>query len=420
MSKIANVFSREILDSRGYPTVETTVVLSTGHHGTASVPSSAASGKYEAVEIRDHDLGRFNGYGVLTAVANVNQKIAPAVKNLDVTSQTKLDQRLIDLDGTANKALLGGNAILSVSLAGLKAAASFFNLPLYRYIFQKYRLTPKLAKLPSPTFNIINGGAHGAGNLDFQEFHIIPSVRFPYHTALQIGEEIYQALKHTLKNRDAIHSVGDEGGFAPNLFTNMDALEVMMEAIDSTAYKFAQDVFLGLDVAATFFYQNGHYQIKDRAQPFSGGELIDYYSQLNRQYRLFSLEDALAPDDWDGWAKLTNDLAEDTLIVGDDLLSTNAHRVKKAIETHACNAILVKPNQAGTVSETISVIKLAKTAGWKIIASHRSGETNDTFIADFAVGIGADYTKFGAPARGERVAKYNRLLAIESEINLIK
>jgi len=417
MAKIAKVYAREILDSRGTPTIETTIWLDNGYAGTAAVPSGSSTTKHEAVELRDNDPHRFHGLGVLKAINNVNQVIAPKIIGLDPSQQTTLDQTLINLDGTSNKAKLGGNTLLSVSEAALKAAAAHFKLPIYQYLIKKYQLVKDLKRMPNPTFNIINGGAHGAGNLDFQEFHVIPSIRFPYHQALEIGAEIYHSLEKTLKRRRAIHSVGDEGGFAPNLFTNLDALEVILEAINQTEHKFAQDVFLGLDVAASWFYKNKQYQIKDRAQPYNTKELIAYYIQLNREYRLFSLEDPLEENDWDGWAKLTTDLSSDTLIVGDDLLSTNKNRVQKAIEKKACNAILVKPNQIGTISETIEVIKVCRQAGWKIIVSHRSGETNDTFIADFAVGVGANYTKFGAPARGERVAKYNRLLAIESQLN---
>jgi len=417
MAKIAKVYAREILDSRGTPTIETTIWLDNGYAGTAAVPSGSSTTKHEAVELRDNDPHRFHGLGVLKAINNVNQVIAPKIIGLDPSQQTTLDQTLINLDGTSNKAKLGGNTLLSVSEAALKAAAAHFKLPIYQYLIKKYQLVKDLKRMPNPTFNIINGGAHGAGNLDFQEFHVIPSIRFPYHQALEIGAEIYHSLEKTLKRRRAIHSVGDEGGFAPNLFTNLDALEVILEAINQTEHKFAQDVFLGLDVAASWFYKNKQYQIKDRAQPYNTKELIAYYIQLNREYRLFSLEDPLEENDWDGWAKLTADLSSDTLIVGDDLLSTNKNRVQKAIEKKACNAILVKPNQIGTISETIEVIKVCRQAGWKIIVSHRSGETNDTFIADFAVGVGANYTKFGAPARGERVAKYNRLLAIESQLN---
>lgn len=417
MAKIKRLVATEILDSRGNPTIQTTVVLDTGHQATASIPSGASTGKSEAVELRDNDPNRFHGQGVLKAVNNVNSVIGPKLMGFDPTQQTKLDQALIDLDATPNKANLGANALLSVSIAVLKAAAASLNLPVYKYLSLKYALNPSLKKLPSPTFNIINGGAHGAGNLDFQEFHIIPSLRFPYHQALQIGDEIYKSLKTTLKRRQLVHSIGDEGGYAPNLFTNLDALEVILETINQSPYKFAQDVFLGLDVAADFFFINGQYQIKDRAQPYSRDELIDYYQQLNREYHLFSLEDPLSAEDFNGWQKLNNELSSTTLIIGDDLLCTNKNRIVKAIAAKACNAILIKPNQVGTISETIEVIKLCRKQAWKVIVSHRSGETNDDFIADFAVGVGADYTKFGAPARGERIVKYNRLLAIESELN---
>lgn len=417
MAKIKRLVSTEILDSRGNPTIQTSVVLDTGHQATASVPSGASTGKAEAVELRDNDPNRFHGQGVLKAVNNVNSVIGPKLMGFDPTQQTKLDQALIDLDATANKTNLGANALLSVSMAVLKAAAASLNLPVYKYLSLKYGLNPLLKKLPSPTFNIINGGAHGAGNLDFQEFHIIPSLRFPYHQALQIGVEIYKSLKTTLKRRQLVHSIGDEGGYAPNLFTNLDALEVILETINQSPYKFAQDIFLGLDVAADFFFINGQYQIKDRAQPYSRDELIDYYQQLNREYHLFSLEDPLSAEDWNGWQKLNNELSSTTLIIGDDLLCTNKNRIVKAIDAKACNAILIKPNQVGTISETIEVIKLCRKQDWKVIVSHRSGETNDDFIADFAVGVAADYTKFGAPARGERIVKYNRLLIIESELN---
>lgn len=417
MAKIKRLVATEILDSRGNPTIQTSVVLDTGHQATASVPSGASTGKSEAVELRDNDPNRFHGEGVLKAVNNVNSVIAPKILEFDPTQQAKLDQALIDLDATPNKVNLGANALLSVSIAVLKAAAASLNLPVYKYLSLKYALNPSLKKLPSPTFNIINGGAHGAGNLDFQEFHIIPSLRFPYHQALQIGDEIYKSLKTTLKRRQLVHSIGDEGGYAPNLFTNLDALEVILETINQSPYKFAQDVFLGLDVAADFFFINGQYQIKDRAQPYSRDELIDYYQQLNREYHLFSLEDPLSAEDWNGWQKLNNELSSTTLIIGDDLLCTNKNRITKAIAAKACNAVLIKPNQVGTISETIEVIKLCRKQDWKVIVSHRSGETNDDFIADFAIGVGADYTKFGAPARGERIVKYNRLLAIESELN---
>lgn len=418
MPKITAISAREILDSRGHPTIETSVGLDSGHQGVTSVPAGASSSKYEAVELRDRDPHRFRGLGVLKAVNLINAELAPKLKGQDPTQQTKIDQQLIDWDATVNKSHYGANSLLSLSQACLKAAAAYYNLPVYQYIHQKYYSNLSLKTIPVPTFNIINGGAHGAGNLDFQEFHLIPSARFPYKKALQIGEEVYQSLKGTLKYRRAITSVGDEGGFAPDLFTNLDALSAILEAIKPTGYELAKDVFLGLDVAADFFYNHGHYEIKDRAQPYSEEDLITYFNELVGEFHLFSLEDGLHQDAWSGWVKLTETLGSKCLIIGDDLLSTNKARVMQAIAKKACNAILVKPNQIGTITETIEVINLCRAQNWKIIVSHRSGETNDSFIADFAVGVGADYTKFGAPARGERVAKYNRLLAIEADLKL--
>lgn len=418
MPKINQVKAREILDSRGHPTVETIIALDSGHQAAASVPSGSVASKYEAVELRDNDPNRFRGLGVLKAVELINQELAPKLVGMDPTNQTKLDQELINWDGTANKSHYGVNSLLSISQAGLKVSAAYYNLPIYQYIYKKYFSSVKLTKLPVPIFNIINGGSHGAGNLDFQEFHLIPTARFSYRQSLQLGEEVYQSLKAALKYRHAIHSVGDEGGFAPDLFTNMDALAVILEALKNTTYELAKDAFLGLDAAADYFYKNGHYEIKDRAQPYTEDELINYYKELVDEYHLFSLEDGLQQDAWKGWSQLTELLSNRCLIVGDDLLSTNKTRVNEAIEKKACNAILVKPNQAGTISETVEVISLCRQHNWKIIVSHRSGETNDSFIADFAVGALADFTKFGAPARGERIAKYNRLSAIADELKL--
>jgi len=414
--KIKNIKALEILDSRGNPTIETKVVLENKSIGIASIPSGTLIGKYEVVELRDNDPDRFHGMGVLKAVNNVNQIIAPRLIGMDAAYQNQIDKILIEMDGTNNKSKLGGNAILSVSQAILEASAASYNLPIYAYIQAKYQMVNKPPKIPVPIFNIINGGKHGAGNLDFQEFHIIPSSRKSYHEALECGQEIYQSLKETLTYRGAIHSVGDEGGFAPNLFTNMDALEIIMEAIKKTKYQFAKDLFIGLDVAAAFFYKKNKYVIKDRAQAFSRDDFIDYYINLNNEYHLFTLEDPLYQEDWEGWRRLTKALGKSVIIVGDDLLCTNLERIKKAIKEKACSAILVKPNQRGTITETIKAIQIAKEANWKIIVSHRSGETNDDFIADFSVGVGADYIKFGAPARGERIAKYNRLLKIEGEL----
>ncbi len=412
--KIKSIKAREILDSRGNPTVETTVVLDDGSKAENSVPSGASLGKYEAVELRDNDPKRYKGMGVLTAVSNVNEIIAPKLLGMDANEQIKIDKLLIELDGTVNKSKLGANAILSVSQAIVEAAAVGQKIPTYKYIASLYgsKLTEKM---PIPTFNLINGGKHGAGNLEFQEFHIVPSASKTYRESLRIAEEIYQTLENVLIKHGAVHSIGDEGGYAPDLFSNADALELLMEAIKGANYRYNFDVFLGLDVAASSFYKNEKYQIKDRASPMQTDDLVNFYKELNQQYPLYSLEDGFDEDDWDGWIKITQALPS-TMIIGDDLLATNKHRVEEAIKKKACNAILVKPNQIGTISETIYVVMKAREANWKVIVSHRSGETNDDFIADFAVGINADFTKFGAPARGERVAKYNRLLAIEKEL----
>lgn len=416
--KIKKIKAREILDSRGNPTVETAVTLDDDSETEASVPSGASLGKdvgkYEAVELRDNDPKRYKGMGVLKAVNNVNQIIAPKLIGMDAKDQVKIDKLLIELDGTPNKAKLGANAILSVSQGVLETAAVSQKISTYKYVASLYGFEPA-KRLPVPTFNLINGGKHGAGNLDFQEFHIIPSDRKSYSEALRMAEEIYQTLEEVLIKHGAIHSVGDEGGYAPNLFTNADALELLMEAIKASGYTFNSDVFLGLDTAAGFFYKDGRYKIRDRTSPMRTNDLINFYIELNNQHPLFSLEDGFYEDDWQGWVKITKALPK-TLIIGDDLLATNKHRIEEAIKKKACNAVLVKPNQIGTISETAYVVMRAQEVGWKVIISHRSGETNDDFIADFAVGVRADFTKFGAPARGERVAKYNRLLEIEMEL----
>ncbi len=414
--KIASLRAREILDSRAVPTVEATVILDDGVTAQASVPSGASVGQYEALELRDGDINRFDGKGVLKAIDNIENKIAPKLKHFPIRPQLEIDRLLIEMDGSNNKSNLGANAILAVSIACCKAAALSKQVPLYRHIADLYgKAEDQQLKLPTPIFNLINGGKHGAGNLDFQEFHIIPSGNKTFFDSLRMAAEIYQATKKVLTQYQAIHSVGDEGGFAPNLFTNLDALETLKKAIEKTNYRLWHDVFLGLDVAPDCFYQSGKYKIKDKTNPLTATELIEYYVQLNEEYRLLSLEDPLFEDDWTAWANLTERL-NNVMIVGDDLLATNKQRLQEAIDKKACNAILVKPNQIGTIAETIEVIKIAKQANWKTIVSHRSGETCDSFIADFAVGVGADYTKFGAPARGERVVKYNRLAEIESQI----
>ncbi len=418
MAKITKIWAREILDSRAVPTVEAACQIDTGHVAVASVPSGASTGTHEAQELRDKDPERYKGKGVLTAVSNVNKVLGPAVVGMDPTQQEEIDAKMISLDGTENKTKYGGNAILAISEVVSKIAAIASKQPLYAWInilSQKIGMKPVL-KVPTSIFNMINGGLHGAGNLDFQEFHVIPATSKSFAEGLRAGSEIYMSLGENLARRGAIHSVGDEGGYAPNLFTNADALEIVVESIKATSYSLGRDVSLGLDVAASVFFKNGEYSIRDKTSPMDEATIIEYYKNLNSRYHLSILEDPLHEDAWESWKKLSALMSPHLSLVGDDLLATNPKRVEKAIREKACNAILVKPNQIGTVTETLKVIKQAKDAKWKVIVSHRSGETNDWFIADFAVGVGAEYVKFGAPARGERIAKYNRLTNVEAEI----
>lgn len=418
MTKITKIWAREILDSRGIPTVEAACQIDTDHVAVASVPSGASTGTHEVQELRDNDEERYRGKGVLTAVSNVNKILGPAIVGMDPTQQEEIDAKLISLDGTENKTKYGGNAILAISEVVSKIGAIASKQPLYAWInilSQKTGMKPIL-KVPTSIFNMINGGLHGAGNLDFQEFHVIPATNKTFAEGLRAGSEIYMSLGENLARRGAIHSVGDEGGYAPNLFTNADALEIVVESIKATNYDLGRDVSLGLDVAASVFYKNGEYSIRDKTSPMDEDAMIEYYKNLNNRYHLTILEDPLHEDAWNSWKKLSALMSPHLSLVGDDLLATNPKRVQKAIDEKACNAILVKPNQIGTITETLKVIKMAKDAKWKVIVSHRSGETNDWFIADFAVGVGAEYVKFGAPARGERVAKYNRLTNVETEI----
>lgn len=416
MAKITSVRSYEILDSRGNPTVETAVYYE-GGYATASVPSGASKGRFEMLELRDDDPRRFNGMGVRKAVGNVNSVLGPAVVGMDTADQFNIDKKLIDLDGTPNKSKMGANAILSLSLAVAKAASYAQKTPLYMWFNKLFAdLGHKNnISIPVPILNIINGGKHGTGNLDFQEFHVIPASNKQYPEGLKICTEIYHKVKDVLKYRNAVSAVGDEGGFAPNLFTNLDALEIITEAIRQSGYILQQDVFLGLDIAPAYFYQNGKYQIKDVQEKYNADQFIEYIQKLHKDYHLFCLEDPLEEDSWEDWIKITKIMGNEVHIIGDDLLVTNPARLKKAIDQKACNAILVKPNQIGSVSETLSVVKMAKENNFKVIVSHRSGETCDFLIADFAVGVAADFVKFGAPARGERVSKYNRLLNIAYE-----
>lgn len=419
MAKIQHIWAREILDSRSIPTVECYCMTDDGRTATASVPAGTSTGSHEAIELRDNDKSRYRGNGVLKACENINNVLGPALVGMDPSNQAEIDQKLITVDGTENKSKYGGNSILAVSEVVCKIAASQNSKTLYQWInsLALDRGLKAELRLPTPLLNMINGGLHGAGNLDFQEFWMIPATSKSYSVGLQMGVEIYQMIGENLSRRGAIHSVGHEGGYAPNLFTNADAFEVFVESVRQTNYTMGRDVFLGLDVAANSFYKDGDYTIRDRSTSLSDDQLLDYYKELVGSYKLAILEDAFQEDAWNSWKKLYTELSGTTLIVGDDILCTNPKRLEKAISEKVCNSAVIKPNQIGTVTETLQVVKMAKDAGWKIITSHRSGETNDTFIADFAVGIGSEYAKFGAPARGERVAKYNRLSAIELELN---
>ncbi len=420
MAKIAKIWAREILDSRANPTVESFCQLDTGQVAIVSIPSGISTGTYEAHELRDGDEKRFRGKGVLKAVGNINQVLGPTIIGMDPANQEEIDKKMIAMDGTENKEKLGANSILAISEVVCKAAAMATGQTLYRYVWtlsQKKQI-PIESRIPTPLFNMINGGLHGAGNLDFQEFFVTPAVSRNFSEGLQMGVEIYLGIGANLARRGAIHSVGDEGGYAPNLFTNADALEIIVESIRQTPYVLGTDVFLGLDVAANSIFKNGKYSIRDKSAPLDEISIIEYYKELNFAYHLEVLEDPLHEDAWDGWSKLLASLDNQVTVVGDDLLVTNPKRIDKAIAQKSCNAILIKPNQIGTVTETLEVVKKARDAKWKVIVSHRSGETNDSFIADFAVGVSSDFVKFGAPARGERVAKYNRLSAIENEMKM--
>jgi len=411
MSTIEKVKAREILDSRGNPTLEVEVGLADGITGRAAVPSGASTGKYEAVELRDGDNSRFNGLGVLKAVANVNQQIAPAITGMSATDQAAIDHKLIELDGTANKSRLGANAILGTSLAVAHAAANQLDIPLYRYLGKVATYT-----LPVPMLNILNGGKHAAGSTDFQEFMVVPVGARNFGHALQISAEVYHSLKRVLKDKGLATNVGDEGGFAPPLPSNKQAIEAVLAAIEKAGYEPGKDCFIALDPAASEFYQDGKYILTKEGTSFSSQEMVDYYVKWASSYPLISIEDGMAEDDWDGWQLLTQKLGNKIQIVGDDLYATNISRLNQGIKLKASNSILIKPNQIGTLSETIAAIKRAQQVGWTAIVSHRSGETEDTTIADLAVGLNTGLIKAGAPCRSERVAKYNRLLKIEDEL----
>jgi enolase len=410
-ASIKSVIAREILDSRGNPTVEVQVVLTDGSTGVAAVPSGASTGKHEAVELRDSDRSRYGGLGVLKAVEHVNGEIASAMAGMSALEQAAIDQRLIELDGTVNKSRLGANAILGTSLAVAKAGASFRSVPLYRYLGGA-----KADLLPVPMLNILNGGKHAQGSTDFQEFMIVPIGAANFNQAMQISSEVYHALYKVLEDKRLNTNVGDEGGFAPQLTSKKDALELILSAIGMAGYKAGQDLFIALDPAASTFYQDGKYVLSREGVTLGSTEMIDYYVKLVSDYPVISIEDGLAEDDWAGWSLLTAQLGKQTQLVGDDLFATNMARLEKGISRKASNSILIKVNQIGTLSETLAVIKRAQQTGWTTIISHRSGETEDTTIADLAVASNAGLIKAGAPCRSERLAKYNRLLRIEEDL----
>src|SRR5690554_5473168 len=412
MTAIIDIHGREILDSRGNPTVEVDVMLEDGSVGRAAVPSGASTGAFEAVELRDGDKGRYLGKGVQTAVNNVEEIIAPELVGLNVMDQVVIDQIMIELDGTPNKAKLGANAILGVSLACAHAAANYLGMPLYRYIGGV-----AATNLPVPMLNILNGGAHADNNVDIQEFMVMPVGAESFREALRMGAEVFHSLKAVLKGRGLNTAVGDEGGFAPNLQSNEEAIQVIIEAIEKAGYKPGVDAFIALDVAATELFKDGKYHLQGEGKVFDTDEMVAYYKDLAAKYPIISIEDALSEDEWDGWKKLTEAIGDKVQLVGDDLFVTNTERLSKGIERDIANSILIKVNQIGTLTETLNAIEMAKRAGYTAVISHRSGETEDTTIADLAVATNAGQIKTGAPSRTDRVAKYNQLLRIEEELD---
>jgi enolase len=409
MTTIVDVYAREILDSRGNPTVEVDVYTESGARGRAAVPSGASTGEFEACELRDDDATRFGGKGVRQAVANVNGPLADALLGADAADQVAVDQILIELDGTDNKAKFGANAILGASMACARAAADFFGLPLYRYLGG---VGARL--LPAPMFNILNGGAHADNNVDIQEFMVVPYAAPTFGEALRAGAEIYHALKKVLKERGLAAGVGDEGGFAPNLGSNEEALQLVVEAVAAAGYRPGENVGLAIDAAASSFFSKGKYHL-DGAK-LDAAAVVELYGRWLEAYPVISIEDGLAEDDWDGWRLLNEKLGDRVQLVGDDLFVTNIERLQRGIRENAANSILIKLNQIGTVTETVAAVELARRHGMSAVVSHRSGETEDTFIADFVVAVGTGQIKTGAPARSERVAKYNELLRIEEDL----
>lgn len=414
MSLIADVFAREILDSRGNPTVEVDVILEDGTLGRAAVPSGASTGAHEAVELRDGDSERYNGKGVLDAVDNVNTVIAPELVGMDSLDQAGIDQLMLNLDDTPNKSKLGANAILGVSLAVAKASANYLGLPLYQYIGGV-----NARELPVPMMNILNGGKHADNNVDIQEFLILPVGAVSFAEALRMGAEVYHALKKVLNKKGLSTSIGDEGGYAPNLPSNEAALDVIVEAVQAAGYKAGKDIMLGIDTAATELFKDGFYWLDNGQKKMTSEDMVAFYEKLVKNYPVISIEDGLAEDDWDGWALLTKKLGKKVQLVGDDIFVTNSERLAQGIKKGVANSILIKVNQIGTLTETLDTIEMAKRAGYTTVISHRSGETEDATIADIAVAVNAGQIKTGAPARTDRVAKYNQLLRIEEELDIV-
>ncbi|TLS35327.1 phosphopyruvate hydratase [Pseudalkalibacillus caeni] len=408
MSFITDIYAREVLDSRGNPTVEVEVYLESGAKGSALVPSGASTGEYEAVELRDGDKDRYLGKGVLKAVENVNEVIAPELIGTDALDQIGIDKAMIDMDGTENKGKLGANAILGVSMAVARAASNYLDIPLYVYLGGVNAKT-----LPTPMMNILNGGAHADNNVDIQEFMVMPVGAPSFKEALRTGAEIFHSLKGVLKEKGLNTAVGDEGGFAPNLGSNEEAIQTIIEAIEKAGYKPGEEVKLALDVAASEIYNDGKYNLAGEGVTKTSEEMIEFYSQLCEKYPIISIEDGLDENDWDGWEKLTQKLGGKVQLVGDDLFVTNTNKLSEGISRRVGNSILIKVNQIGTLTETLDAIEMAKRAGYTAVISHRSGETEDTTIADLAVATNAGQIKTGAPSRTDRVAKYNQLLRIE-------
>jgi enolase len=408
---IIDVLAREILDSRGNPTIEVDVLLEDGTLGRAAVPSGASTGAYEAVELRDGDKSRYLGKGVLKAVENVNEIITPEIIGMDALDQIGIDRALIELDGTPNKAKLGANAILGVSMAAAKAAAASLDMTLYQYLGGA-----NAKELPVPMMNILNGGKHADNNVDIQEFMVMPVGAECVTEAIRMGSEIYHSLKKVLSGRNLATAVGDEGGFAPNLASNEEAIKVIIEAIEKAGYKPGEQVMLAIDTAATELYKDGKYHLEGEGLVKTSAEMVEYYSQLVDKYPIISIEDGMAEDDWEGWKLLTDRLGGKIQIMGDDLFVTNVERLSRGITAKTANSILIKVNQIGTLTETFDTIEMAKRAGYTCVISHRSGETEDATIADIAVAVNAGQIKTGAPARTDRVAKYNQLIRIEEQL----